>query len=56
MMHNYDKFVAGIDEVSRVEQDLVAAHKTAKVTACISIALASLTALQGLLRTMLFLK
>ena len=32
-MQNYDKFVAGIDEVSRVEQDLVAAHKTAKVIA-----------------------
>ena len=33
VLQNYDKFVAGIDEVIRVETDLVAAHKTAKVTA-----------------------
>ena len=33
VMQNYDKFVAGINEVSRVEVDLLAAHKTAKVGA-----------------------
>ena len=31
VMQNYDKFVAGIDEVGRVEHDLIAAYKTAKV-------------------------
>jgi len=30
-MQNYDKFVAGIDEVGRVEHDLIVAYKTAKV-------------------------
>ena len=38
MLQNYDRFVAGINEVHQVEQDLVAAHKTAKVTASLIIA------------------
>ena len=39
VLQNYDKFVAGIDEVSRVEEDLIAAHKTAKVICTIKPAL-----------------
>lgn len=30
VLQNYDKFVAGIDEVGLVEQDLVSAYATAK--------------------------
>ena len=30
MLQHYDKFVAGINEVARVEEDLVAAYQTVK--------------------------
>ena len=30
VLQHYDKFVAGINEVARVEEDLVAAYKTCK--------------------------
>ena len=30
VLQHYDKFVAGIDEVARVEEDLVAAYQTVK--------------------------
>lgn len=32
VLQNYDKFVAGIDEVGKVERDLVAAYQVAKVS------------------------
>ena len=31
VLQNYDKFVAGIDVVGKVEEDLIAAYQTAKV-------------------------
>ena len=36
VLQNYDKFVAGIDEVGKVEEDLIAAYQTVKVILCFS--------------------
>ena len=36
VLQNYDKFVAGIDEVGKIEEDLIATYQTAKVILCFS--------------------
>ena len=40
VLQHYDKFVAGINEVARVEEDLVAAYQTVKAcfpTLCLTV-------------------